>query len=666
MQSAQLITLSKTQEFFNYRAERFTYTQNFDRDLPYGVATERYMIQQAVGVGKPFSFELRSKQMDYIARVFLEIQLPSVRVPVESNASLYDCRFAWTPNIGNALVKDMSLKLGGVIVIQKMTGMCIQLLHELLYPFGKMDLYNRLIGNDGYLTRVDKPCSNPDNLGYVKSQQTILVNLPFSFCMAQEDALPVLVFQNIVATIELEFVDDIRSVCIYNDLMRPYVEALNFSNAAILLHGIAALPKYRTLMTDRAKYPYLFKEVECKSVVSPGEEPTIKFNQASNNSVVESYWGCVRSGSYNVGKKFLVFKSGIGEDSWSQGVQHAADRIAQSMIRFVPTSANPANDVAQLPREWFGNQTVTQLTSDVVQLDPNLGYVTRPTNYVQYGLASPYIRVKVPAAILAHYNVYVCFRTLSPKLTTGNSSSFLFNNRIKEITVDGFLDANNHILEQTIVASRHNLNLRDISVSLTDCYDNRPAVDTVHDLNVNLPFHTGALIDGTSHLITSLKYNINGWNHEEPNHETHSAAQFLSVYSDKGPTRPSLFVIPFSGKIESRVWPDSSADLSRLESTELILKIDDDTDSTYLDSPYYLFNSDFRDRGCDVQTFCTYVKYPIQITKGVTEYISADQIRSTIDDMIRLRSKFRIDTSVGSSNGLAALPATSSGTTTSA
>lgn len=646
MQSAQLITLSKTQEFFNYKAERFTYTQSFDRSLAYGVSTERYMIQQAVGVGKPFSFELRSKQMDYIARVFLEVQLPSVRVPVESNSSLYDCRFAWTPNIGNAIVKDCSFKLGGVIVIQKMTGMCIHLLHELLYPFGKMDLYNRLIGNDGYLTRVDGPSSSPDNRGYVKAQRIILVNLPFSFCMSHEDALPVLVFTNIMATVELEFIEDIRTVCVYNDLMRPYVEALNFSNAAILLHGVAALPKYRTLMTDRAKYPYLFKEVECKSVVSPGEEPTIKFNQASNNSVIESYWGCVRSGSYNIGKKFLVFKSGLPGDTWEDGIQQAADRIARSMIRFVPVSSTPANDVQQLPREWFNNQTVTQLTSDVVQVDPNLGYVTRPTNYVQYGLASDYLRVKVPAPILAQYNVYVCFKTLVPKLTSGNGSSFCFNNRIREITVDGFLNVNNDILELSVTASRHSFNLRDLSVSLTDCYDYRPVADTVLDLNVNHPFHTGALIDGSSHLITSLKYNINGWNHEEPNHESHAAAQFMSVYTDKAPTRPSLFVVPFSGKIESRVWPDASADLSRLESTELILKIDDVTDETYLDCPYYLFNSDFRDRGCDVQTFCTYVKYPIQITKGVTEYISADQIRPTIDEMIRLRSKFRIDTSV--------------------
>jgi hypothetical protein len=97
-------------------------------------------------------------------------------------------------------------------------------------------------------------------------------------------------------------------------------------------------------------------------------------------------------------------------------------------------------------------------------------------------------------------------------------------------------------------------------------------------------------------------------------------------------------------RIDSRVWPDSSADLSRLESTELILKIDDPTEDYYPDTPYYLFNSDFRDRGCNISTFCTYVKYPIDIIKGVTEYISADKIRDTINDMIRLKSKFRIET----------------------
>lgn len=642
MQQAQLITLSKTQEFFNYKAESFTYTQNFERELAYGISTERYMIQQAVGVGKPFSFELKSKQMDYIAKVYLEIQLPQVRVPVESNTSLYDCRFGWCPNIGNALVKDMSFKLGGVIVIQKMTGMCIQLLHELLYPYGKMQLYDRLVGNDNYLTKVDSPSRNSDYNGVIKSQRTILVNLPFSFCLSAEDALPILVFTNIMATIELEFIDDIRTVCVYNALMKQYVESINFNNAAILLHGVAVIPKYRTLMTEKAKYPYLFKEVECKSVVSPGEEPTIKFNQASNNSVIESYWGCVQSGSYNIGKKFLVFKSGHSNDTWQDGLDEAANRLARSMVRLIPVSQNPANDVNLLPREWFGSQNTNVLSSNVVLLDPALGYVTRPVNQYTYGLADQYLRVRVPPQLLTLYNVYVCFTTLVPKINT--NSSFAFNNKISELTVDGFVDSNNVLQSLRVTASKHRLNLRDISVPIDDCFDYRPAVDTVHDLHVNNPFNTGALIDGSSHLITSLKYNINGWNHEEPNHETHSAAQFMSVFQDKAPVRPSLFVIPFSGRIDSRVWPDSSADLSRLESTELILKIDDPTEDYYPDTPYYLFNSDFRDRGCNISTFCTYVKYPIDIIKGVTEYISADKIRDTINDMIRLKSKFRIET----------------------
>lgn len=655
MQQAQLITLSKTQDFFNYKAESFTYTQNFTRSLPYGPSTERYMIQQAVGTGKPFSFELKSKQMDYISKVYLEIQLPQVRVPIESNPALSNCRFAWAPNVGNALVKDMSFKLGGVLVIQKMTGLCIQLLHELLYPYGKMQLYSRLIGNDGYLTKVGKPSTNPDTRGVIKSSRIILVNLPFSFCLNNEDALPVLVFTNIQATIELEFIEDIRTVCIYNDLMKQYVEMLNFSNAAILLHGIAVIPKYRTLMTDKAKYPYLLKEVECKTIVSPGEEPTIKLNQASNNSVVEAYWGCVLSGSYNIGKKFLVFKTGDEDDSWTSGLNEAANRLAGSMIRLLPITANPAADIPLLPREWFGNQNVTALTSNVVQLDPATGFVTRPSNLSQFGFADPELRVKVPPQVLAQYNVYVCFNTLAPKNNQGNTS-FLFNNRISEITVDAYLGPANALRGYNVTASKHRLNKRDISVPVTDCFDFRPQSDTVLDLSVNSLFHTGTLIDNTGHLITSLKYNINGWNHEEPNHETHSAAQFMSVYVEKAPVRPSLFIIPFSGAITTRVWPDSSADLSRLESTELLLKIDDDTQTMYDESPYHLFNPDFRDRGCEVRTMCTYVKYPIQITKSTTEYISADNIRSTIDEMIKFKSKFRIDNSNSTSVTPPAVP----------
>jgi len=185
-------------------------------------------------------------------------------------------------------------------------------------------------------------------------------------------------------------------------------------------------------------------------------------------------------------------------------------------------------------------------------------------------------------------------------------------------------------------------NDEDISLPLEECFDHRGLFDRIDDLHVHDHLNTGVLINGEGHVIHSLKYNINGWLHEEPHHETHAAAQFLSVLNEKAPMRYGLFIIPFSGDIKYRVWPDSSADLSRLESTELILKIEDPTRHYYIDSPFPLFRSDFRERGAEVHTFCTYVKFPIDIVKGVVEYIPADMIRKTIDEMIKLKSKFRI------------------------
>ena len=45
------------------------------------------------------------------------------------------------------------------------------------------------------------------------------------------------------------------------------------------------------------------------------------------------------------------------------------------------------NDVNLWPREWFGSQNTNVLSSNVVLLDPALGYVTRPVNQYTYGLA---------------------------------------------------------------------------------------------------------------------------------------------------------------------------------------------------------------------------------------------------------------------------------------
>jgi hypothetical protein len=350
-------------------------------------------------------------------------------------------------------------------------------------------------------------------------------------------------------------------------------------------------------------------------------------------------------------KDFLIFKSGEVGDSWEDGLDESANRIAKSMVRFVEKPpqgpVNPQADLARLPKEWLGSNNHN--VPNIVLFDPALGYVMRQPNMIE-GLGKKYLRIKCRPELLVNYSLYINLETLKPKHNHGNPD-FNLNNKIDEITIDGILvttlDPISNLpittLEDLVVLTEHHrLNIRDLSLPLEDCHDHRAYSDRMDDMYVHNLLNTGILINGEGHIIHSLKYNINGWLHEEPHHETHSGAQFMSVLAEKAPERHGMFIIPFSGHIENKVWPDSSADLSRLESTELIIKIEDSTRHYYIDSPFHLFRSEFRERGSEIHTFCTYVKFPIDIVKGVVEYIPSDQIRKTIDDMITLKSKFRI------------------------
>jgi len=218
---------------------------------------------------------------------------------------------------------------------------------------------------------------------------------------------------------------------------------------------------------------------------------------------------------------------------------------------------------------------------------------------------------------------------------------FCFNNKIDEIIFDCVI-INGVMQRKSYFAKKHRLNVRDLSLPLNHCIDLRDSDSQIDDLIVNDPSNSGLLINWTGHWIQQIKYSIVGWTHEEEHHEQFAALQLLSCLGENSMIRPSFFIIPFTGCLSSRVWPDGTIDLSKLDATELVIKLHDTTIPDFSDSPFMLF-SDTKIMGSVIEYFSINVRVPIIFKQNLIDYLTCcSDAKTAIDTMILTGNKFSI------------------------
>lgn len=633
MQSSNIVCYGPLQNFFTYKASSFPYTQNFDRTILYGVSTERISTQVQAGFGRTITFSLKQRQFDYIDGVVLSVRLPEIKIPV-TDPDMANAKFAWCRNLGNLIIDYIQLKIGGTSMIQQMTGYWFQLQTELLYPYAKKNLLSKLNGNDRCLTSL----SSPDKNGVLKPSKTILINLPLSFTLSREDALPILMMDGMTCDLEVTFASNIRNVIITNSILDQYISNFeDYKDTHFYLHGVVVNQQYKCLLKSDAKYFYIFKDVECKTHSSSSTDDSIKITQAGTCNVVEAYCGTVKCGNFS-GKKFLTYKFENDEHD-DDIVQRAADRLADSMIFLYPrdASAQPATqpDLTKVPSKWLG--TNNENAANIKLLVQTTNFVPRSTT--DNGCIDGYLKIKVPSIVYTTCDVYVCLNTLRPKERT--QTNFSFCDKIDEILVDCIFDTT--VKRETVTASKHRLNMRDISLPIDFCDSFRDTSKTVDDLTVHDQFNTGLLVNGKGHWIDCIKYQILGYTHEEAQHESFVALQLLFTQWENVMERAGFFIIPFTGCLRSRVWPDGTIDLSRLDQTELKYNLVDRTQYEYKNSPFPLIPPG---RGANpfFDYFSLNVRSPIYFAGdfGIKHITDAAETKQAVDEMIFFGNKFSL------------------------
>jgi len=119
-----------------------------------------------------------SRAADYLLGTWLRVELPSIELNTTAQGD-YPGGVSWTPNVGHNLIEKVDI-LFNDLEVQSITSFDLDWWSAFMYPAGKKDGYNQMIGNVSTLV-------SPSN---TKSSYTINVPIPFFYTRDSGVSLP--------------------------------------------------------------------------------------------------------------------------------------------------------------------------------------------------------------------------------------------------------------------------------------------------------------------------------------------------------------------------------------------------------------------------------------------------------------------------------------------
>ena len=209
-----------------------------------------------------------SRNGDLIHNVFLQVDLPAMSQTTGT--------VAWTRNIGNVLVDEVSLLVGGQ-TIDKAYGQWLHIWNELTQSAEHADTYNLMTGNSSALTTQAASIS----------AATVHVPLAFWFNRNAGLALPLIALQYHEVKIDITF--RAASECyVTDDLAAPTSGTPSMSNASLYVEYIFLDTDERRQFAQ-SQHEYLIEQLQFSSAESFSNS-SIKSKLAFNHPVKELVW----------------------------------------------------------------------------------------------------------------------------------------------------------------------------------------------------------------------------------------------------------------------------------------------------------------------------------------------------------------------------------------
>lgn len=457
-----------------------------------------------------------------------------------TNSSTYNGNVAWVKRLGHAMIKHVEVQIGGS-PIDKHYGVWLDIWYELTHTAGQERGYDAMVGDVDELTTLASSVAS----GYV-----LFVPLQFWFCKNYGLALPLIALQYHEVRINLEF-ESIENLVVYTSGSgsdsAPKFNGLAFGSSGILVDYVYLDSEERRRFAQ-VGHEYLIEQVQYNEANlqsgSTNQSFTLNFNHPCKELIFTHRVGAFNG--YSSDAKFLAYTNKNEDQTWTDALTTAAERLASSMV--VRTTTAAGADVANFTR-------VDVTATGVYSVETSTGALFRFTVVEYAGAASESVYVRNNPLVSGSFNMASKLQTVSVDLKIGATAT------ASNVTV------------VAVNVTDHTLNLYDVSAPLSGFTDNRVSGTTDNDVHVVQLNNYGLRLDGRGNLVAEGNLVLNGhdrfakregnyFNYVQPNqHHTRTPADGINVYS--------------FGLHPEQHQPTGTANMSRIDSARLIYKVAD-------------------------------------------------------------------------------------------
>jgi len=518
---------------------------------------------------------------DLATHMALRIRVPAImgeQVPVGT-------RVAWVRRLGHALIKQIEVDIGGSR-IDKHVGVWLDIWYELTHTIALERGYDHMIGDIPELTAL-RGRQNPSDVSEVViPEHTLYIPFQFWFCRNTGLALPLIALQYHEVRVYIDL-EDITKLVVWQGSQPPSLSGFTFRDAGVMVDYIYLDSE------ERRRFAQVGHEYLIEQVQHNGEESLSGTNNSNTNNQsyklsfnhptkelifamrVGAFNGEANRTSFSGSRgRFLCYTHDNSPFSWARCLDDAACNIARGMVwPCNPTSRGiPESDFCTINGSDSNLGDLSMGESQAINVPLGNG------RFITVNVTNDTVTDSGASGSngLENITLYVLKKNVLVK-NSHDLASYLEN-----VTVEVSIDTNNTDKPIAITdceARSHRITLRDVSIPVEDWdRDNRWTTDSSSrknpfDVVVIQPNNYGVRLDGAGNPLNEGHLQLNGhdrfqpqqggyFNYLQPNrHHTRTPADGINVYS--------------FGINPEHHQPSGTANLSRIDTTQLILKFAD-------------------------------------------------------------------------------------------
>jgi len=548
----------------------------YRRHTNFSIETIRHTFSGSVDFGKRNTVTIL-RNGDLATTVYFMVSLSAVTTA--NLAATHSPKFAWVRRLGHALIDYIELEIGGAR-IDKHWGHWMDIWYELTRTDNQERGYAKLIGDVDELTELSALAHDTT----YKDAYTLYIPFQFWFNRNSGLALPLIALQYHDVRLNIQL-NNFNQLYVYTGTTAP--TGLTISDASLLVDYVYLDGEERRRFAQ-VGHEYLIEQLQftnSEAITSTtGSTANGNYRLNFNHPSKEIIWA-VKSSNFTSGKSFLHYTNKTSSTDWDTCLDTAAYNLVCRQLKTSTSDAaagelNVVNSGDYVSSAGAGhNITITNVYTD--------GLTVAAGPVIKGGTSDSYLLYKQSALYSSSPTYYLADKIDSIIITIG-------------ITTVGVI---NYVVIKNVAVVQHTLTLRDLSIPIENLTDARyacvttspyyiPYFDTGIDTDVTVyQFNNyGVLLDGTGNPVATGLIQLNGhdrfdtregayFNYIQPYEaHTHTPADGINVYS-------------FALHPEQH-QPSGSANLSRIDNTQLILTYADPTYVSTYPSLHFFYDAD--------------------------------------------------------------------------